>query len=98
MEECMDSLGYKTVFSTLDEHFGYWKVEIDATGLDKTTFTSHHVFYLIIYTKIGLNNSPGTLGRLIYFLISTEQCQYEMVYFDDIVALSKSVDEHITHF
>lgn len=34
MDECVDSLGEMTTFSTLDANQGYWKIEIDERDRD----------------------------------------------------------------
>jgi len=41
MEDCLDSLGLATVFSSLDCNAGYWMIPVAADDRDKTTFASH---------------------------------------------------------
>jgi len=41
MDDCLDSLGDATVFSTLDCNAGYWQIPVAVEDRDKTTFTSH---------------------------------------------------------
>lgn len=48
MDKCIDSLEDATLFSTLDENWGYWKVESDEKYRYKTALTSHHGQYCFI--------------------------------------------------
>jgi len=41
MEDCIDSLGYARVFSTLDCNAGYWQIPMAPDDIDKTAFTCH---------------------------------------------------------
>ena len=45
MDECINSFGDATIFSTLECNSGYWQVEVDEADKDKTTFTSHMGLY-----------------------------------------------------
>lgn len=38
---------------------GYWQIEIDEAGRDKTAFTSHHNLFRFIRKPFGLHNAPG---------------------------------------
>lgn len=42
MEECIDSRGDASVFSTLDASSGYRQVEVKKADRDKAAFISHH--------------------------------------------------------
>jgi hypothetical protein len=41
MDECIDSFGDASVFSTLDCNSGYWQIPVSPEDKEKTTFTSH---------------------------------------------------------
>ena len=58
MDECIDSLGDATVFTTLDCNSGYWQVEIAEEDRDKTTFASHCGLYRFLRMPFGLKNAP----------------------------------------
>jgi hypothetical protein len=41
MDDCIDSIGDASVFSTLDCNSGYWQIPVSPEYKEKTTFTSH---------------------------------------------------------
>lgn len=45
----------------------------------------------------GLCNGPGTFQRLMEQLFGDQQCQSLLLYLDDVVVFSTSVDQHLEH-
>ena len=41
IDECLDSLGDATIFSTLDCNSGHWQIPVRDEDKDKMTFTCH---------------------------------------------------------
>jgi Reverse transcriptase (RNA-dependent DNA polymerase) len=41
MDECLDSLGDATIFSTLDCNSGYWQIAMREEDKNKTSFVTH---------------------------------------------------------
>ena len=70
MDECIDSLGDGTVFTTLDCNSGYWQVEIAEEERDKTTFGSHCGLCRFIRMLFGLKNAPVTFQRAVDIILS----------------------------
>jgi len=97
MDECLDSLGDATVFSTLDANSGYWQIQLDETAKDLTSFTSH--FGLFRYTRMpfGLKNAPATFQRVMDVILSSVRWQFALVYLDDIFVFSTTVEDHFDH-
>lgn len=96
LDQCKDSLVDAAIFTTIDANSGYCEVEIDEADRDRTTFTSHHGLYRFIRMPFGLKNVQGTFQRAIDVIMSTEKFQYALIYLDDIVVFSKSVEENMT--
>lgn len=97
MDECMDSLGISTIFTNFDNNSGYWHVEIRENDKDKTAFTWHHGLFSFIRMQLGLNNAPGTFRWVIAVILSQVKWQYALVYHDDAIVFSKSLEQHLDH-
>ena len=97
MDECLDSLGDATIFSALDCNSGYWQLPIAHEDRDKTTFTCHAGTYRFTRMPFGLCNAPAAFQRTVDILLMRYKWKTCLVYLDDIIIFSKSVDEHIDH-
>ena len=97
MDECLDSLGDAVVFSTLDCNSGYWQIPIAEEDRDKTTFTCHAGTYRFVRMPFGLCNAPATFQRTVDILLMKFRWRTCLVYLDDIIIFSKTLDEHIQH-
>jgi len=70
MDDCLDSLGDATVFSTLDCNSGYWQILVAAEDREKTTFTSHTGLFRFLRLPFGLVNAPGAFQRALDVILS----------------------------
>jgi hypothetical protein len=97
MDECIDSLGDASVFSTLDCNSGYWQIPVDPMDMDKTTLTSHEGLNQFRRMPFGLKNSPATFQRFVDITLTGLTWKVCLVYLDDIVVYSKTLEEHLVH-
>ena len=95
MDDCIDSLGDATVFSTLDANWGYWQVNIAPRDWDKTTFTSHVGTYRFKRMPFGLTNAPATFQRTLDIILNRYTWRTCLVYLDDIIIFSKDKEQHL---
>lgn len=97
MDDCLDSLGDATVFTTLDCNSGYWQVPVAAEDRDKTTFTCQEGCFRFKRMPFGPINAPATFQRTLDILLSGYRWKSCLVYLDDIIIFSKAMPEHVEH-
>jgi RNase H-like domain found in reverse transcriptase/Reverse transcriptase (RNA-dependent DNA polymerase) len=95
MDDCLDSLGGATVFSTLDANSGYWQVAVKKSDRPKTAFTTHCGTYQFNRMPFGLSNAPATFQRALDVILSTVRWSSAIVYLDDVIVFSRSHEQHI---
>jgi hypothetical protein len=95
IDEILDRLGGKTVFSTLDMQAGYWQIPMAAADAAKTAFHGPHGLYEFVRMAFGLKNAPATFQRTMDFLLAGLINDMCWVYLDDIIVASTSFDQHL---
>ena len=95
VEESLDSLAGATYFSVIDLQSAYNQVEVAEEDVHKTAFASP--LGLLEYTRMpfGLCNSPATFQRLMQVIFQEELHQKVLVYLDDVIVYSTSLEEHL---
>ena len=97
MDEFIDSLGEATVFYTLECDSRYRQTEIDKADKEKTAFVTHQGLFHYTQMPFGLRNAPATFQRAVDIILSSVKWQFCIVYIDDVIIFSKSVDKHLDH-
>ena len=97
MDECIDSFGDATVFSTLDCNAGYWQIPVDPVDRPKTMFTSHECLFWFFRMPFGIRNAPATFQRFVDIALAGLTWKVCLVYLDDIIVFSRSNEDHLAH-
>ena len=98
IEDSLDALAGACVYSTLDMTSGYHQVEVAEADRDKTAFVTgmgHHLRYVTM--PFGLCNAPSTFQRLMEKVLQGLLWRTAVVYLDDVVIYSRSMEEHYSH-
>jgi hypothetical protein len=92
-----DQLAGAQVFSKIDLHSGYHQINIHAKDIPKTTFTMRYGLYEYLVMSFGLMNALAHFMYLMNSVFMPELDQFVIVFIDDILIYSKSMEEHEEH-
>jgi hypothetical protein len=85
------------VFSKIDLCSGYHQIKIRVEDMPKTAFTMRYGLYEYLVMSFGLMNVPAHFMYLVNLVFKPELDQFVVVFIDDILVYSKSVEEHEEH-
>ncbi len=95
IDDSLDSLGKAKYFTTLDLASGYWQIGLSSEAREKSAFCTKQGLFQFTVMPFGLTNAPATFQRLMERVLAGLQWQTCLVYIDDIILFSTTVDEHI---
>ena len=97
MDECIDSLGEASVFTTLHCNSSYWQIPVAKRDKDKTAFVCQSGLFNYKRMPFGLTNAPATFQRTLDILLSRYKWRTCLVYLDDVIIFSNKLDDHLSH-
>nr|CAD1838500.1 unnamed protein product [Ananas comosus var. bracteatus] len=95
--DLFDQLGKARYFSKLDLRSGYWQVRIAEGDEAKTTCVTRYGAFEFLVMPFGLTNAPATFCTLMNNLFHDHLDKFVVIYLDDIVVYSKTLEEHVEH-
>jgi transposase InsO family protein len=93
--DILDKLGNCQYFSTLDLASGFYQVEMHPEDIPRTAFNVENGRYEFLRMPMGLKNSPSTFQRVMDNVLKDLQNTVCLVYLDDIIVFSTSLQEHM---
>lgn len=93
--DILDKLGNCQYFSTLDLASGFYQVEMEPSDIPKTAFNVEHGHFEFLRMPMGLKNAPSTFQRVMDNVLRGLQNVICLVYLDDVIIFSTSLQEHI---
>ncbi len=96
-DELLDRVSHAKIFTKLDLRSGYWQIPMSEESRACTAFTTRFGLFEWLVMPFGLTGAPATFSRLMNLLLRQHLDQFVVVYLDDILIFSNSVEEHVQH-
>lgn len=97
IDTMLDCLRGKKVFSKLDLQMGYHQIRVNPVDVPKTAFRTPSGLYEYLVMPFGLGSAPATFQRNMNDLFKGLIGESVLVYLDDILIMSDTMEEHLLH-
>ena len=94
VEEMLDTLHGSKYFTSIDLGNAYYQVELEEESQEKTAFSTKNGQFCFTRMPFGIAAAPGTFQELMTKVLTGMRDKGAMVYLDDILIFSKTIEEH----
>lgn len=95
--DLFDRLVKGRYFTKIDLRAGYWQVRIAKGDESKTTVVTRYGSFEFLVMPFCLTNAPATFCNLMNDVLYEYLDKFVVVYLDDIVVFSQTLEEHVQH-
>ena len=96
IQEALESLEGASHFSCLDLKSGFWQIKMEEVSRQCTTFTVGNLgFFECDRMPFGLCYTPATFQQLMQNCMGELNLIYCLIYLDDLIVFSQTVEEHL---
>jgi hypothetical protein len=92
-----DQLAGAQVFSKIDLYSGYHQIKNHTEDIPKMAFSMRYGLYEYLVMSFGLTNAPAHFMYLMNTIFMEELDKFVVVFIDNILVYSKSMEEHKQH-
>jgi hypothetical protein len=92
-----DQLAGAQVFYKIDLYSGYHQIKIRDEDIPKMAFSMRYGLYEYLVMSFGLANAPTHFMYLMNSVFMSELDKFVVVFIDDILVYSKSMEDHEEH-
>jgi len=85
------------VFSRVDLRSGYYQIQVIEGDEEKTAYRTRYGSYEFLVMPFGFINAPSTFCTLMNDIFQEWFDDFIVVYIDDILIYSDSMEEHVEH-
>ncbi|GBG65423.1 hypothetical protein CBR_g50783 [Chara braunii] len=97
IDDLLDRVQGCRYFSKIDLKSEYHQIAIRLEDQHKTAFQTRYGLYEFVVMPFGLCNAPGTFQHAMNRIFHDYLDKFVVVYLDDILIFSKTVEEHVAH-
>ncbi|GBG66479.1 hypothetical protein CBR_g63062 [Chara braunii] len=97
IDDLLDRVQGCKYYTKIDLKSGYHRIAIRPEDQHKTAFQTRYGLYEFVVMPFGLCNAPGTFQHAMNRIFHDYLDKFVVVYLDDILIFSRSVEEHAQH-